>query len=305
MTETTALVLGSTGFIGRVIVRHLAAAGYDVWTTARARDPQAESARSIIFDATGGQAAVDGLRVCPASLIVNAAAYGVAPAHRDASLMRTVNIELPESLARLAANTGARLIHLGSCSEYRAPDVGEALSEHAMLETSKAYGASKAEGGERLAAIARKHTMPAARLRLFNVYGPGESAHRLLPSLVRSLNEGRRVSLSLGTQVRDWVYADDVADAIIAVDRALSAGKIQPGDVFNVATGIGKSVAEFAKAVALLRNAREELLGFGDLPFRPDDVAHIVGNADRLAQVTGYRAKTELHEGLALSLAGR
>ena len=296
-------MLGATGFIGRVIVRHLAAAGYDVWTTVREHSPHGGVAQSIAFDALDGQAAVDRLRECPASLIVNAAAYGVAPSHRDLALMKIVNVDLPVGLARLAASTGARLIHLGSCSEYRAETSGQPLPEDAALETTKAYGASKAQGGMLLADLAREQRIPAARLRLFNVYGPGEAAHRLLPSLVRNLSDGSRVSMSPGTQVRDWVYVGDVADTIMSIDRALAAGKIEPGDVFNVATGVGTSVADFARKVAQTLKAPEELLGFGDLPFRADDVAHIVGSPDRLFQATSHQLKTALQEGLSLSLA--
>ena len=72
-------------------------------------------------------------------------------------------------------------------------------------------------------------------LRLFKVYGAGEAPHRLLPALASGLARQQRVAISAGTQVLDFVYIDDVVEAMLRADaHCREKGGIA---TWNVATG--------------------------------------------------------------------
>ena len=123
-------------------------------------------------------------------------------------------------------------------------------------------------------AIAHSSGIGFRLLRLFKVYGAGEAPHRLLPALVSGLGKGERVAISAGTQVLDFVYIDDVVEAMLRADAHCR----EKGGVatWNVATGRPHSVQEFAEQVAAAMNADASLLGFGAIAMRKDDEPWLV-----------------------------
>jgi UDP-glucose 4-epimerase len=136
-------------------------------------------------------------------------------------------------------------------------------------------------------------------VRLFNVYGEGEAPHRLLPHLVDRLSRGEPADLTSGTQARDFVH---VSDAVEAMVRLATAPHIPLHDSYNVCTGSGTTVRRFAREVAEALGAASDLLRFGTLPQRTDEPPAIIGDPERLARITGWRAALTVPEGIARSL---
>jgi nucleoside-diphosphate-sugar epimerase len=106
----------------------------------------------------------------------------------------------------------------GTFSEYRSPSNRVLVLEDSSLEQVKLYSLSKAAGGLMAGAIARSGGAGFRLLRLFKVYGAGEAPHRLLPTLVSGLAKPERVAISAGTQVLDFVYINDVIEAMVRAD---------------------------------------------------------------------------------------
>src|SRR4029077_7562100 len=156
-------------------------------------------------------------------VIFHLAAYGVYPADRDLDQMVRINVDLAATLVGLCQARGARFVMAGTFSEYQPPATQTTLTENSPLETSKIYGASKAAGGLLATAIAANLGVRLRILRLFKVYGPGEASHRLLPNLVTGLSQGRRIPLSAGTQVLDFVYVEDVVEALMRADAHMQS----------------------------------------------------------------------------------
>jgi GDP-4-dehydro-6-deoxy-D-mannose reductase len=219
--------------------------------------------------------------------IVHLAAAGVHPADREVASLVDGNVGAPVAVVQLASQLQARFVVVaGSSAEYaqtRAPR----LDEHATLEQGALYGATKAAGGLLALSVATTLGVPCAVLRLFNVFGPGEAPHRLLPTLHRNLKLGQAVALSAGTQIRDFVHIDDACRAIMLAMRGLTDASLAPG-AYNVATGIGHSVREFALAVGDAMGKSSGLLEFGALPMRPDDRHVVVGDASAFHAATGW-----------------
>jgi dTDP-glucose 4,6-dehydratase len=210
---------------------------------------------------------------------------------------------LAPNLVSLAAqkDIGA-VVAVGSSSEYSAIGATVPIDENSSLETAKLYGASKAAGGMLALASGAACGLPVAVVRLFNVYGPGEASHRLLPSLIAGLGKNQPVKLSAGTQVRDFVYVDDACNGLVAVLNALISTQL-PSGAYNLATSKGHTVAEFAQYVCEALDAPAELLQLGALPMRPDDLPYVVGNAKKLKNACGWHAGTSLEEGIKRALA--
>lgn len=299
------LLLGASGFVGRRLVSALRSLGKKVFIVRRAASSRWPSSGVETFTLPGNSyeelgSITEGRAI---SAIINCAAYGVHPSERDPRLMRAVNIDLPASLPHIARKCGASLIHIGSCSEYAAGYPNSLLKEDSAPERSKLYGSSKYEGGRALISHATTLGVSATVLRPFNIYGPGEGSHRLLPTLVASLAAGQRASLSPGSQVRDFVFIDDVISAIIVALDALQNGSLPTSRAYNVCTGVATTVREFAELVARELGSPSERLGFGDFPLRQDDLPWLVGDNSNFQQATGWVPRFSLAKGIHVSTA--
>ena len=145
-----------------------------------------------------------------------------------------------EALSRLG---GARFVHTSS-SWVLAP--GEHLAEDAPVAPSLNYAGAKAKLDDALPALGRTYGVPFLNLRLFNVFGRYEPAHRLLPHLVNQWRQGLTAQLTHGDQLRDFNDVDDIAEAY---RLALAAPPLACGALYHIGSGSGTSVREFAEMV--------------------------------------------------------
>jgi UDP-glucose 4-epimerase len=111
-----------------------------------------------------------------------------------------------------------------------------------------AYGINKLMVEKYLALYRRLHGLDYRVLRIANPYGPGQSPLRpqgVVASMVRAALTGAAIEIwGTGEVTRDFLYVDDVVDALLR-----SAGYEGPERVFNVGSGVGRSVNDVLAAV--------------------------------------------------------
>jgi nucleoside-diphosphate-sugar epimerase len=303
MSADNVLVTGASGFVGVHLVARMLSEGCNVTVLARSSSvlpaEWRDRVRIVVCD-DFGEKNLRRLLDRPFETIFHLAAYGVKPNQRDIDEILRINIEMPAVLVRLCAKWRSRMVMTGTFSEYRSPSTQELLSEDSPLEQAKLYGSSKAAGGLMARAIAQSGGIGFRLLRLFKVYGAGEAPHRLLPVIVSGLGKQERVAISAGTQVLDFVYIDDVVEAMLRADAHC---REKGGTAtWNVATGRAHTVREFAEQVASAMNADASLLGFGAIAMRKDDEAWLVGSPDRLRSELGWQPSIGLEDGVRAAL---
>jgi nucleoside-diphosphate-sugar epimerase len=304
MSVASSLVTGASGFIGTHLVARLLSEGRRVTVLVRSSSVVPAEWRDRVriiacddFNESNLRRLVD----APVEAVFHLAACGVKPNHRDIDEMLRVNVGLPAVLVRLCAEWRASMVMAGTFSEYRSPSTQTLVTEDSPLERDKLYGSSKAAGGLMAGAIARSCCVGFRLLRLFKVYGAGEAPHRLLPALVGGLTKRERVAMSAGTQVLDFVYIDDAVEAMLRADgHCRETGGIA---TWNVATGQGHSVREFAEYVAAAMQADVSLLGFGAVAMRKDDEPWLVGSPDLLRSELGWQPSIGLEDGVRAAVA--
>ena len=304
MSAASVLVTGATGFVGVHLVARLLSEGNGVTVLARSSSVLPAEWRDRVRVITCDDFSERNLRRLldrPFEAIFHLAAYGVKPNQRDVDEIVRINMEMPAALARLCGEWRARMVMTGTFSEYRSPSNRELVLEDSPLEQGKLYGSSKAAGGLMAGAIAHSSGVGFRLLRLFKVYGAGEAPHRLLPALVSGLARHERVAISAGTQVLDFVYVDDVIEAMVRAEA--HCGEKGGIATWNVATGRAHSVREFAEQVAAAMNADASLLGFGAVAMRKDDEPWLVGSPDLLRSELGWRPSVGLEDGVRAAVA--
>lgn len=183
-----------------------------------------------------------------------------------------------------------RVVQLGSLQEPEEPTGRDVANSP--------YAASKLGASTYTRMFAELYDLPASVARVFMVYGPGQlDFAKLVPYVLKSLLSGQTASMSSGRQEFDWVYVDDVVDALIAI---AAHGGLR-GKTVDVGSGTLTSVRDIALGIGR-RLDLQALLGFDTIPDRrlePTRKADIEATSTSL----GWRSRVSLEEGLDMTVA--
>ncbi|HEY1068347.1 MAG TPA: NAD(P)-dependent oxidoreductase [Pirellulales bacterium] len=201
---------------------------------------------------------------------------------------------LTNFIEALSARPPQRIVIVGAAEEYGAID-----SHHRALETDAAHPTTTA-GRAWKAAYAAALELAASRgislvhLRAFGVYGPGAPLADLVPYILAQLDDDEQALLPSCEQVGDYTYVDDAVEACVAV---ATAPTIESG-VYNLCSGAPLSFHAFADQIAEMLQKPGHLLRWGALPDLDAVPGWLVGDPEKLALATGWRAHTTLDSGV-------
>jgi dTDP-glucose 4,6-dehydratase len=235
-------------------------------------------------------------------VIVNAAAEShVEKSIRDgASEFVTTNVEGTQILLDAIREHPVERFILISSSEVYGTAERDPMDEEHPLNPRSPYAATKA-GADRLAySYFVTYELPLVIVRPFNNYGPRQHPEKVVPRFItQALRDEPLTIHGDGHASRDWLFVDDDAEAI----ATLIAAPVEDvaGEVVNVATGVDLTVEEIAdKVLAALDKPASLKEHVGE---RPGQVDRHIGSTDKLARLTGWRARTSFDEGLARTVA--
>lgn len=285
------LITGGSGFVGRAVLPELAESGYEVHVVAHAKAaPELLGARAHRLDLMDGPATEALIGTVRPSHLLHLAWY-TTPQRYWSSDRNLAWVEASLRLLRsFAAAGGERAVVAGTCAEYDLTG-GRCSEATTPRRPASLYGACKNALFETAAMHARTAGHSLAWARLFHPYGPAERPERLVPSVVRSLLEGRPVELSHGRQERDFVYVDDVARALVRLLDAELKGAA------NVGTGQATSVRSIVAAIAD-RIDSPAAVRFGARQVGDQDPPLIVAEESRLRDELGWAPTVPLDEGI-------
>jgi nucleoside-diphosphate-sugar epimerase len=306
------LVVGGLGFIGINLTKALAAAGarLTVLTPDIARHAEA----AMVVNGAGGRvvegdvrdAAVVREHLAGRDVVFNLAARSGAVLSMedpltDLDVNCRGNLTLLEALR--AVSPSAKLVIPGSRLQYgRAamPRVGE---DHPM-EPLCVHGAHKALVESYLSIYGEAYGLRWTAVRITNPYGPGQPfddrPYGVVNIMIRLAMLGRAIPIyGDGLQVRDYVFIDDVVEALFEVGATASTD----GRVYNVGSGVGTPFVEMARRI-------QEAVGGGRLEFVPwppiaerIETGDFVADVSRLTADTRWRPLVGIDEGLRRSIA--
>ena len=276
------LLTGASGFVGSNVLRQLVGEG-GAEVAALVRNPgeawriQDELPRIDVWpigldDEAKLAKAIDAYR--PTHL-VHLAWSGVLGKNRnDAS--QHLNVSRTMRLLEAALRAGTKhFIGLGSQAEYGPCQAR--IDESTPAAPTTMYGAAKLEACRTAARLCELSGARFAWLRLFSSYGPRDNPEWMIPYIILKLLHRERPSVTAAEQLWDYLYVEDAAAAIVAVARSQSAS-----GVFNLGSGTAPPLRDIIEKVRDAIDAKLPV-GFGEVPYRPDQVMHLEADIGRLA----------------------
>jgi len=232
----------------------------------------------------------------PTAIVHLAARHYIPWCEANPAETHAINVEGTANLLEAAGAAGVERILIASTGDVYVPST-EPHAEGAPVAARSVYSASKLAAEELLAAHLARHPETGGRaVRLFNVYGPGETNPHVLPAILEQLHAGDVLRLGNTEARRDWLYVEDAARAIAGLVDA-------PGDEpVNLAGGRAASVDELIALIAQI-TGRELRVERDPERMRPSDRPVLAADLTRLRRLLPDFTPTPLEEGLRRTLA--
>lgn len=284
------LVTGASGFIGGRLCERLVMDGIEVhgvsrqarsgggvhWlqadlsSAAETRSVFDTVAPDVVFHLAGRPSASRGLDLVVPTLQQN--------------LVAAVNVMVA------AAEVGAgRVVLAGSLEADDASESG--------YVSSSPYALSKEASSAYARMLHSLHGLPIVTARIFMVYGPGQTeSEKLIPYLITSLLRGESPKLGSGERPVDWVYVDDVVDALVAIGHAPGLD----GETIDVGSGELVTIRALVERVVAILGT-DTAPAFGELPERRRETV-CVADVVQTRKATGWQARTSLNDGLRTTI---
>lgn len=174
------------------------------------------------------------------------------------------------------------------------PPIHEELPPHPVSP----YGASKLAGEGYCSAYNKTFNIDTVALRFGNVYGPG-SAHKnsVVAKFIRQFLKGEKIEIyGDGNQSRDFIYIDDLIDAILICATTPGIG----GETFQIASGGEITVKELSeKLIKIMRRHGISDFRLSNTDSRIGDVKRNFADNSKARKRLGWAPKFSINKGLS------
>lgn len=294
------LVTGGTGFIGSNLIRELLRRNYEVYALVRKNSSlgykRLNGLKKIkyiysddLFETNVYENKLPQFDVC-----FHLAAYGVDYNQQNVGSLVDGNIVFTLNLLDFCKkNKTKKVINTGSCFEYGLNE-GKKLNEDDKINPQALYGAAKASSVIMANTFSKKNDIPLITVRPFAIFGENEGIHKFVPQLMNSIIKEKSMEITMGEQVRDYLYIKDLIDGYIT----LALTDVPLYESYNICSGQEVKIKDLALKLSEVIGCSIELFKFGAIPYRKNEVMHFVGDNSKVKKYTGWQPKFTLEEGL-------
>jgi UDP-glucose 4-epimerase len=236
---------------------------------------------------------------------------GIANFHKLPYTLTEANNALVGAVLHAALEEGVeRFVYVSSSMVFERATEFPTTEEHLLdcPTPRSAYGFSKLAGEVYTHAAHDQHGLCYTICRPFNAYGPGELPDRdepgiahAVPDLIAKALAGQRPLQIFGSgrQTRTLTHVDDIADGIVTA-MASPGGENQD---FNISASEELTVAEIARVIWTACDHPPATFELAHLPSFAVDVQRRWPSVEKAARVLGWRAKVQLRDGIAETVA--
>jgi GDP-4-dehydro-6-deoxy-D-mannose reductase len=302
-----ALVTGCNGFVGRVMTARLRVGGYEVRGADRSeRCDVLDTDAYLSGDLRDPGFVAEAIEVSGLDVIVHLAAQSSVRRSFDEPATTLADGTLP-ALNMLnhirEAGTKTRVLLVGSADEYGVVPASEMpIAEAHAVNPASPYALAKSIQNQFGAMFGSLYGVDTIMTRSFNHTGPGQREEFVLANFARQVAEIKRGVREPVIEVgnleirRDFLDVRDVCDAYVVL---LKRGR--SGETYNVCSGNSYRIRDLLDQICALAGVKVNVR-VDPARMRPTDMPDLRGDASKIHQHTGWRAKLDINETLKAML---
>lgn len=190
-------------------------------------------------------------------------------------------------------NSVKKFIQMGSSLEY-----GSFKSPHNEMmkyqpeKLKSIYSKSKLLASNFLLKSYKEKNFPITIFRLYLTYGPGQDINRLIPIAINNCLKNHKFATSKGSQIRDFIYIDDVIKILIRSLRQKNTN----GQIFNLGSGKPTSVKKIINEIVKLTKMGNPI--FGKIKLRLDEKKKIYPDIRKIKKTFSIKKFVDISTGL-------
>ena len=288
------IVTGATGAVGSAVVRRAIANGKDVTCIVHKGSkrinilPQSDSVHIVECDLQDYKTLSLNDKY---DAFIHLSWEKTFGASRDDAEVQARNIQYTLDAVQLAHRCGCSVfVGAGSQAEYGVQGVD--LTPDLFVKPESGYGIAKYAAGKLSAMLCKCLGMRQNWVRILSVYGPNDGENSLISYLIREFKAGNSPQLTKCEQMWDYLYADDAADAILAVTEKGMDGKAYP-----LGSGCGRRLSAYVEDIKSVINPAIKIQ-YGAKEYYPHQPMHMVADIRDLSLETGWRPTVNFIDGI-------
>jgi len=212
----------------------------------------------------------------------------------------STNVGGTVSVMEAMRDVGVKRVVFTSSGAVYGAQKAQPLHEEMVPAPDSPYAVSKLSAEYYIKTIGRLWGIETVTLRIFNAYGPGQHMPADHPPVIpyflkQAVKGGSLVIHNGGTQTRDFVYLDDVVNALTRASKASGVD----GATINVGSGKEVSVLDLVSVVTELTGSRTETIYNKKAK---GGVSRMRADLTRAGKLLGYKPKYYLSEGIKKTL---
>ncbi len=226
-----------------------------------------------------------------------AAKIGVAESIKNQDETMNVNVKGTENVLRSCVeNKIKKIIFASSAAVYGKNN--DMITEKSQTIPLSPYGESKLLAEGKIISFAEKNDMDAIILRIFNIYGKGQTKQYagVITKFMEKISQNNSLEIyGDGSQTRDFVSINDVTESFQCI---LKNDHEKKNYTYNVGTGKSTSIKELAEI--MIKNSGKKL-EINYLDMKAGDIKHSVADTALAKKELGFVAKIRLVDELSKS----
>ena len=291
--KTKILIFGGSGFIGYHLTKKCVKKGWSVTSISKHILKKEKIVKKAFYSIKNLENFRNFKNISKDyDFVVNASGY---INNNDNLTYKNHNFKIVKNIIRHFRNTNIKaFLNIGTSAEYGG--MFSPQNEKVKTLPKSKYGKDKLKCTKILINSFKTINFPAIVFRTYQVYGPLQETNRLIPIAANSCYLNKKFDCSDGSQIRDYIYIDDLTEAIL---KALN-NKLAIGQIFNIGSGYGVSLKQIIDSTKKFFKKGRPL--FGKIKSRKDENKEIIADISKIKRILKWKPKVKFKLGLRRTL---